>query len=191
MVKNNHTKIRNIFKIDSILFKNAALIVDNDATKARPGTKKPHPGRVRSELRVSPEGGFCQSLFHVEALVERDGDGGVVWVDLHDVSHVVPPFLDDGVAAEILGTFVALDFLIGEQDVGVLVPPDGVVLDAAVGQEFLEFGPDGRVPALVFVFESRFQEHFECFSSCHNKLVVLDIVIGQLPFCVGKDTDIF
>ena len=108
-------------------------------------------------------------LFHVETLVQRDGDRGVVRIHLHDVGHVVPPFLDDGIAAEILGTLVPFDFLIGEQDVGVLVPPDGVILYAAVGQELLELGPDGGMPALVFVFETRLQEHFECFSSCHNK----------------------
>ena len=41
-------------------------------------------------------------LFHVESLVQRNGNRGVVRIHFHDVGHVVPPFLHDRITSEIL-----------------------------------------------------------------------------------------
>lgn len=64
------------------------------------------------------------SLIHVEHLGQRDRDGGIVWVDLHDVGHIVPPFLYDFCVAQILGSGVSLNLLISKQDICLLVPID-------------------------------------------------------------------
>ena len=108
----------------------------------------------------------------MEHLRERDADGGIVGVGLHDVGHICPPLLHDGVAAEILGTLVALDLLIGEEDVGVFVPVDGVVPDSGVGKELLELGENRGVASFVLFLAAALEEHLEGFASGHGECLL-------------------
>ena len=104
--------------------------VDNQAMAKRTWARYQHFQQTLPtvlEQKTTPFEGWSArrpTLIHVEHLGQRDGDGGVVGVDLHDVGHIVPPFLYDFGVAQILGAGVALHLLICEQDVGLLVPID-------------------------------------------------------------------
>lgn len=100
----------------------------------------------------------------MEDFAEGDGDGRVVGIGFHDVCHVCPPALGDGVGVHVLAALFAVDFLVAEEDVGVAVPVDAVVADAGVAELLLEFGPEGGVATFIFVFATGTEVHFECKS---------------------------
>ena len=110
-------------------------------------------------------------LFHVEYLFQRNRNRRVVRIHVHDVGHVVPPFLYDRIRAEILRTALASLFLNGEQQVRLLVPEDVVVAYAGFFQQFDQFGPDRAVAFFVLYLATGFEFHFKC--AFHNIEVLL------------------
>lgn len=114
----------------------------------------------------------------MKQLLDGDGDGRVVGVDLHDVGHHVPPFLCDGVyIGGILAVGVLAALLVSEEDVGLFVPEDAVVAHAGLLDHLFQFRPDGGMTFGVLFFTTGFQVHLKC-ESFHNGFV---FVILQPP----------
>lgn len=106
-------------------------------------------------------------LFEEENLPQRNGDGRIVGIDLHDVAHVAPPFPNHGIVAHLLrGTFAA-DLLIGEQHEGVGIVKNRVIANAALFEQLFHFGPKASVAFFVFRLAAGFELHFES-QSLHN-----------------------
>ena len=63
-------------------------------------------------------------LIHMENLLQRNCYGRIVGIHLHDVGHIVPPFLYNWVETHVLRRFLAFGFLAYKQDVGVAIPID-------------------------------------------------------------------
>ena len=61
-------------------------------------------------------------LIHMENLLQRNCYGRIVGILLHDVGHIVPPFLYNWVETHVLRRFLAFGFLACKQDVGVAIP---------------------------------------------------------------------
>ena len=56
----------------------------------------------------------------MEHLLQGSRNGGVVWVDLHDVGHHVPPSLGNGVyVGGVLRVTLSCTLLITEKQVGI------------------------------------------------------------------------
>lgn len=101
----------------------------------------------------------------MEHLGQRDADRRVVWIGLHDVSHIRPPFLADLGGTEVLASPLPFQLLIGVEGVGVFVEVDAVVAYTALAQQATQFGEEIGMAALVLLFLSWVEEHFECFTS--------------------------
>ena len=104
----------------------------------------------------------------MEHLGQRDADGRVVGIGLHDVGHVGPPLLADLRGAEVLAAAVAFKLLVGVERVGVFVEVNAVVAHAAFAQQTTQFGEQVGMTTLVLLFLSWVQEHLKCFSSHGN-----------------------
>lgn len=124
-------------------------------------------------------------LVHVKHFGKRNGDGAVVGIGFHDVCHVRPPLLADVCAAKVLASAFALQFLVGEQGVGLFVEVDAVVAHAALAEQGLEFGEEVGVAPFVLFFASGFQEHLEGFSF-HG---MVEIEVGALGGVLGLVND--
>ena len=104
----------------------------------------------------------------MEHLLQRLGYRRVVGVHVHYVGHHVPPFLGDGIhVVGILRVTLACTLLIAKQYIGFLVPINTLVDHATVLNHLYQFGPDGSMPTLVFLFATGFQLHLKC-KSFHN-----------------------
>lgn len=114
----------------------------------------------------------------MKQLLDGDGDGRVVGVDLHDVGHHVPPFLCDRVyIGGILAVGVLAALLVSEEDVGLLVPKDAVVAHAGLLDHLFQFRPDGGMALGILFLTTWFQVHLKS-ESFHNGFV---FVILQPP----------
>ena len=101
---------------------------------------------------------------HVEHLGQRYGHWAVVWVCLHDVCHVCPPFLADVCAAEILAATFSFELLVGVEDIGVFIEVYAVVAHSAFGEQGFEFGKEVGMATLVLFFVPWFEVHLERLS---------------------------
>ena len=76
-----------------------------------------------------------------------------------------PPLLRDGVyVVGILGITLARTLLIAEEDIGVLVPIDGVVAYPTLFDHLDQFRPDGSMALLVLLLTTWLQVHLKCKS---------------------------
>lgn len=123
---------------------------------------------------------------HVEQLFYRNGDGRVVWVDLHDVGHHVPPFLCDGIyVGGVLTVGVLAAFLVSEEKVGLLVPEDAVVAHTGFLDHLFQFRPDGGMtfgvlfsqPGFRYILNANLFIMVLFLLSCNRRV---DNVIGRV-----------
>ena len=98
----------------------------------------------------------------MENFLQGSGNGRVVGVHFHDVSHHVPPPLGDGIdMSGVLRTTLAATLLITEKEVGVLVPENTVVADTSLLDHIDQLRPDGCVAAFVLHLATRLELHLE------------------------------
>ena len=122
--------------------------------------------------------GIQGRLVHVEQLFDGNGDGRVVGVDLHDVSHHIPPFLCDGVhVGSVLAVGVLAALLISEENIGFLVPEDAVVAHAGLLDHLFQLRPDGGMALGILFLTTWFQVHLKS-ESFHNGLVFYKFSTG-------------
>ena len=108
-------------------------------------------------------------LRHVKQFGERNRNGRVIRIGLHDIGHIIPPFLHDRGRSQILRGLLAFDFLHGKQNIRLLVPEDRIVVYVGIFQHLDQFGPDFGVAFLVLGLATGFQFHFEC-TSLHGSI---------------------
>ena len=109
----------------------------------------------------------------MEYLFYRYCDRRIVRVNLHDVSHHVPPLLRDRINAVgcVLRVGLRRTLLIAKQNVSVLVPLDTVVAYSRVFNHLYQFWPYCSMALLILFLTARLEEHLKC-KSCHVRLVM-------------------
>lgn len=82
----------------------------------------------------------------------------------HNVGHVGPPALYDGIGAQVLGGAGTGLLLNGEERMGSFIQENGVIVDTAMFQQLLQLRPDCIMAFAVFLGKAGFKLHFEgCF----------------------------
>ena len=117
------------------------------------------------------------SLWQVKHLPQRNRDGTVVLVGLHDIRHIRPPLLDDRVLAKVLRALAGV-VLEREEFAGFFLQKDGVLAHPALFEQCGQFRPDLAVSSLIFLFMSLFQVHHERFT--HGFLLSHLMLLAQL-----------
>src|SRR5687768_13024867 len=92
---------------------------------------------------------------------QRPLDGPAAGLGIHQVLHVGPPALHDGMARQQVALVVVTQLEYREQVHVFLVEEDRVVVDAGLAQCLHEFRPDFVVAALVFLDGAGLELHAE------------------------------
>lgn len=101
----------------------------------------------------------------MEDFGERLENRHVVGVDLHEVGHVVPPFLNDLEIFQAVGGVVVSQFLKRKERQAFLVEVDGIIKDSGVTVRLGELRPDFVVALFVFIDDTGFEFHFKSIAN--------------------------
>ena len=101
---------------------------------------------------------------HVEHFRQRNRDGRIIRVDFHNISHIVPPFLDNRIGAHILRRFFPFCLLASKQNIRIFIPIDRIIINTTVRKHFFQLRPNCRMSFLILLLETRFQEHLKSFT---------------------------
>ena len=104
-----------------------------------------------------------QMSVQMEDLAQGNCHGRIVWMGLHEVLHVLPPSEGDSIGSRhVLGIGGPFGhFLIAEEDIGVTVPVDAVVLHPSLLDLSDQFWPEGCMASLVFLLAPWLEEHLK------------------------------
>ena len=104
-------------------------------------------------------------LVHVEEFFQWDADRRIIRIHLHDVCHHIPPFLGDRIhIGGVLAVGIAIAFLNGKEQIGVLVPEDAVVAHTLILDHLFQLWPNRSVALGIFLFASLLEIHLKCKS---------------------------
>ena len=97
----------------------------------------------------------------MKEFIQFDALRAAVFICLHDLAHIAPPFTTDLSLRDSLPTRLTFNFYIGKELIRFRMQRDRVVVNSVGFQGLLEVRPQVIMPLSVFSFAVRLELHYK------------------------------